>query len=90
MTARRRGATVRDLLNRARWDEHAGGSGLTLAVRERQGNHEKIRHVAFSEVAEILAAGVLTADGTFFPYHRIISVTTARGPVWQARESEHP
>ena len=79
---------MRGLLNRARWGEHAGLSGLTLAVRERHGNREEIRRLSFSEVAEILATGVLTADGTFFPYHRVISLTSACGLVWQAREGK--
>jgi uncharacterized protein (UPF0248 family) len=86
MTARGRGSTLRDLLNRARWDEHAGAAELTLTVRERRNSHEGTRVVPFVDVVEVLAAGVVTADGTFFPYHRIIALTSARGPLWQARE----
>jgi len=77
--------TLRELLNRLRWDAAAGREGVVLAVRTRQGGVELVDEVPFDGVVEILPAGVTVADGTFVPYHRIVSVRRGIETLWRTR-----
>ena len=76
--------TVRELLNRLRWDPGAGGEPVVLEVSVREGGEERVREVRFEDIADILPAGVTVTDGTFLPYHRV--ATVRRGPevVWRS------
>ena len=77
--------TLRELLNRLRWDAGADHEGVVLAVRTREGGVETVEPVAFSEIVEILPGGVTVADGTFVPYHRIVTVRRGGETLWRAR-----
>ena len=74
--------TLRELLNRFRWDAERGGSPAWLNILERGGGHETLRRVGFVDVTLILSAGVELADGTFIPYHRIREVWQHGEMVW--------
>lgn len=78
--------TVRELLNRLRWDPHAPGEGVVLVLRVRMEGRETVQDLPFEAVGEILPAGVLSLDGTFLPYHRIVAVR--RGVEWLWRSPE--
>jgi len=77
--------TLRELLNRLRWDVAAGREGVVLAVRTREGGVELVDEVSFDGVVEILPAGVTVADGTFVPYHRIVTVRRGDETLWLSR-----
>ncbi|MGE5234864.1 MAG: RNA repair domain-containing protein [Acidobacteriota bacterium] len=78
--------TVRELLNRLRWDLAATAVGVVLEVRSREGGGEVIEAVRFEEVTDILPAGVVVADGTFLPYHRLVTVRRGDEVLWRAHE----
>ena len=77
--------TLRELLNRLRWDAAAGREGVVLAVRTREGGVELVDEVPFAGVVEILPAGVTVADGTFVPYHRVVAVRRGGETLYRAR-----
>ncbi len=79
-------ATVRDLLNRLRWDAEAKRSGVVVEVRTRDAGVERVETVAFETVSAILARGVALADGTYLPYHRFVRVRRGSEVLWRARE----
>lgn len=83
-----RGPTLRNVLNRLRWDPVEAGPPVVLEVRSREGGEETVASVPFDHVTEILAAGVLVADGTFLPYHRVVSVRRGGALLWAARVRE--
>jgi uncharacterized protein (UPF0248 family) len=76
--------TLRELLNRLRWDRNAESEGVVLAVRSRDGSVEKVEELAFDSVIAILAGGVTVADGTFLPYHRVVSVRRGGEVLWKS------
>lgn len=80
--------TLRELLNRLRWSPARSGAPVTLEVRSREAGEETVERVPFERVTDILAAGVLVADGTFLPYHRFVSVRTGDAALWTARPRE--
>jgi uncharacterized protein (UPF0248 family) len=75
---------LRDLLNQLRWDQTAGGHGVRLDVRERSEAGEIVRALSFTALAEILPRGVTLADGTYIPYHRILTVCRGDEVLWRA------
>ena len=77
--------TVREVLNRLRWDSRDGPGTVVLGVRVREGGVESIEEIEFASVSEILAGGVTVADGTFHPYHRLVSVKRGEEVLWQSR-----
>lgn len=77
--------TLRELLNRLRWDATAGREGVVLGVRTREGGVEHVDEVSFEGVVEILPAGVTVADGTFVPYHRVVTVRRGDEELWRTR-----
>jgi len=76
---------LRDLLNRLRWDEVESSGGVVLGVRSRVGGEERIEPVAFASIVAILTNGVRVADGTFLPYHRIVTVRRGDDVLWDVR-----
>jgi uncharacterized protein (UPF0248 family) len=76
--------TVRELLNRLRWGPQSGPDTVVLAVRVREGAMESIEDVEFASVIEILPGGVTVADGTFLPYHRLVSVKRGEEVLWHS------
>lgn len=77
---------LRDLLNRLRWDAREQGSTVVLAVRVRRRGVEQVEEHEFSAVTEVAAGGVILADGTFLPFHRVVGVSLDGRVVWPQRE----
>ena len=77
-------STVREVLNRLRWDPRGGPEVVVLAVRVREGGTESIEEIEFASVVEILPGGVTVADGTFLPYHRVVTVRCGREVLWRS------
>ena len=75
--------TVREVLNRLRWDPRGGPEAVVLAVRVRMGGTESIEEIEFTSVLEILPGGVTVADGTFLPYHRVVTVRRGEEVLWR-------
>jgi uncharacterized protein (UPF0248 family) len=80
---------LRDLLNRLRWDQAAGGRAVRFDVRERSEAGESVRALSFTALAEILPRGVTLADGTYIPYHRILTVRRGDEVLWRASGRVH-
>lgn len=81
---------LRELLNRLRWDPGAEPVGVTIELRVRAQGRETTQELPFEGVQEILPAGVVSHDGTFLPYHRMVVVRRGREVLWRAPErSEH-
>jgi len=76
--------TVREVLNRLRWDPRGGPEVVVLAVRVREGGTENIEEIEFASVLEILPGGVTVADGTFLPYHRVVAVRRGVEVLWRS------
>jgi uncharacterized protein (UPF0248 family) len=76
--------TLRELLNRLRWDRSAGSEAVVLTVRSRQGSVENVKELAFASVVAILPGGVTVVDGTFLPYHRVVSVRRGGEVLWKS------
>jgi uncharacterized protein (UPF0248 family) len=81
------GNELRDLLNRLRWSG-GGEAGALVEVRERGEAGESVRALPLAALAAILLFGVTLADGTFIPYHRVLTVRRGDEVLWQARR-EH-
>ena len=82
--------TLRELLNRLRWDGEARPAEVVLTVLSREAGRDAEKAVVLTAGARFLPAGVLLADGTFLPYHRVISVRVGAETAWRARRgSEH-
>ncbi len=77
-------STVRELLNRLRWDPQAVPHAVVLMVRSRESGVERLREIDFGAVVEILPGGVMVADGTFLPYHRVVTVRRGEEVVWRS------
>ncbi len=75
---------VRDVLNRLRWNQRGESGAVVLGVRVREGETESIEEINFASVIEILPRGVTVADGTFLPYHRLVSVRRGEEVLWQS------
>lgn len=65
---------LRELLNRLRWDPDQETGEIRLLVLVRREGKAQLESVPFEHLAEITAAGVFVADGTFLPFHRIREV----------------
>jgi uncharacterized protein (UPF0248 family) len=78
--------TVREVLNRLRWDARTEHRGVVVMVRSRNGGVERVERVAFSAIVDILAGGVTVADGTFLPYHRVVAVRRGGEMLWPSEE----
>jgi uncharacterized protein (UPF0248 family) len=76
--------TLRELLNRLRWDANAASEAVVLTMRSREGGVEKLEETVFDSVAAILPGGVTLADGTFVPYHRVVSVRRGGEVLWKS------
>ena len=75
-------ATVRELLNRLRWDAGARPEGVVIEVRTREAGEERVEPVPFGSVLEVLPAGVVVAGGAFLPYHRFVRVSRGGEVLW--------
>ena len=78
--------TLRELLNRLRWDAGEDAAAVVIEYLARVESEERIEAVAFADVVEILPAGVMLSGETFIPYHRIRTVRRGREELWCARE----
>ncbi len=76
---------LRDLLSRLRWDRRATATGVVVEARERTDAGEVVRPLPFAAVADILPAGIALADGTFIPYHRVLTVRRGDEVLWRRR-----
>lgn len=83
------GNELRDLLNRLRWDRGTGGEGVVVEIRERSEAGEGVRVLPFGALVEILPRGLMLADGTFIPYHRVLAVRRRDEVVWRASGRDH-
>lgn len=79
------GNELRDLLGRLRWDREATATGVVVEARERTDAGEVVRLLPFTAVADILPAGIALADGTFIPYHRVLTVRRGDEVLWRRR-----
>jgi len=78
--------TLRDLLNRIRWDAAAERSGVVIEVRTRESGAERVVAITFDSVLEILPQGVTVAGATFLPYHRFVRVRRGARVLWPTAE----
>jgi uncharacterized protein (UPF0248 family) len=78
--------TIRELLNRLRWAPPGGKLDVSLAVIDREGSRVHERQVLFADVRDIAAAGLVLADGTFLPYHRLVAIRCNGEVLWRVRE----
>jgi uncharacterized protein (UPF0248 family) len=79
------GTTVRDLLNRLRWDGGSDAAGVEIGFLARSEGAETVESVRFAEVVEILPGGVALSGGTFIPYHRLRYIRRSAETLWRAR-----
>jgi uncharacterized protein (UPF0248 family) len=78
--------TLRELLNRLRWGAPGDTCDVRLAVVNREGSLVLERHVSFAEVRAIGPSGIVLADATFLPYHRIVAIRRNGEVLWRMRE----
>ena len=78
--------TVRELLNRLRWDSAAERSGVVVEGRTREHGDERIATIGFDSLVEILPRGVTLAGETFLPYHRFVRVRRGSQVLWPPTE----
>ena len=78
--------TLRDVLNRLRWDGSTTAAGTVIGFVTRGENGEQVEMARLEQIADITATGVTLAGGTFIPYHRIRTVRRGREELWRARE----
>lgn len=81
--------TLREQLNRLRWSTERDTDAVALTVTTREVGVALQRRVAFAEIRDILSEGVLLADGTFLPYHRVVALRRDAETLWRARERRH-
>jgi uncharacterized protein (UPF0248 family) len=81
-------STIRELLNRLRWDDTAQQRGAVIEVRTREHGGERVTVIAFESLVEILPQGVTVAGGTFLPYHRFVRVLRGAEVLWPATRGE--
>jgi uncharacterized protein (UPF0248 family) len=82
--------TVRELLNRLRWDAGAKRRGVVIEVRTREEGIESLQVIDFDSVVDILACGVALAGETFIPYHRFVRVRRGHEVLWPPAEGAWP
>ncbi|HVN76974.1 MAG TPA: DUF504 domain-containing protein [Thermoanaerobaculaceae bacterium] len=75
-------ATLRDLLNRLRWDAAAERGDVVVEVRTREGCVDRLEEIEFDSVVSILPHGVEVAGGTYLPYHRVAGVRRGAEILW--------
>ena len=78
--------TVREVLNRLRWDAAAERLGVVIEVRTREDGIERLEVVEFESVVDILRRGVALSGETFLPYHRIVRVRRGNEVLWPPPE----
>ena len=78
------GNQLRELLNRLRWDPARGGEGVVLGYRSRVLGEEREVEIPFAHVADVLAEGVVLANDTFLPYHRVVVVRRGSETLWRS------
>ncbi len=78
--------TIRDVLNRLRWDPSAGAEGVVVRLRVRRDGRETVDDLAFADVEQILPAGMECRGGVFIPYHRVVQVRGPGGVLWPPAE----
>jgi uncharacterized protein (UPF0248 family) len=74
------------MLNRLRWASEDDEAGVYLVVVHREGSAVLERTVALASVRSIGAIGIMLADDTFLPYHRVVAVRRGQATLWRARE----
>jgi uncharacterized protein (UPF0248 family) len=74
---------LRDFLNRIRWDPATEAEEVVLAVELRAEGRPSVEEVPFARIGEILPGGVELRDGTFLPYHRVVSVQRRGEWLWR-------
>jgi len=79
-------ATVRDVLNRLRWDAASERRGVVIEVRTREEGVERVEPIPFEAVAAILPRGVEVAGGAYLPYHRFVRVRRGSEVLWPPAE----
>jgi len=62
------------------------GDEVVLVFRERVDGVERAAEVRFGAIAAIAALGINLADGTFLPYHRIVTIQQGATVLWRHRE----
>jgi len=77
------GNQLREVLNRLRWDPASTGAGVVLRYTSRIAGEARELEIGFSQVAEVLAEGVVLANGTFLPYHRLVAVMRGNETLWR-------
>jgi uncharacterized protein (UPF0248 family) len=78
--------TLRDVLNRLRWDGSIIAAGAVIEFVTRGESGEHIEVAPLEQVTHVTAAGVTLAGGTFIPYHRVRHVRRGGEELWRARE----
>jgi uncharacterized protein (UPF0248 family) len=78
--------TVRELLNRLRWDADEDAAAIEIDFVARGDAGERLEAVRFAAIVEILPAGVTLSGASFIPYHRIRCVRRGHEALWRARE----
>lgn len=78
--------TVRELLNRLRWDVAAERRGVLIEIRTREEGIERLQNIKFESVVDILPRGVTLAGATFLPYHRFVRVWRGDEVLWPPPE----
>ena len=59
-----------------------------LRYTSRIAGEESELEIGFSQVAEVVAEGVVLANGTFLPYHRLVAVTRGNETLWRTAGEE--
>ena len=80
------GRTVRELLNRLRWDADEDAAAVEIDFVARGDSGERLDVARFAAVVEILPAGVTLPGETFIPYHRMRTVRRGCEELWRARK----
>ncbi len=78
---------LRDLFNRVRWHGGERGAALSFTVRCRREGAEVLTQHDGAEVAAVSAGGLTLHDGTFLPYHRVVTVILDGRAVWPRGEA---
>ena len=78
--------TIRDVLNRLRWDPSADADAVVLRIRVRHDGHEAVDEIAFAHVDHVLPEGVECRGGVFIPYHRVVAIHDRGRTLWPRGE----
>lgn len=78
--------TLRELVNRLRWDGGTTPEGVVIGFLTRTESGEHVEVAILEQITHVTATGVTLAGGTFIPYHRIRIVRRDHETLWRARE----